>query len=299
MKFKVGLFIFIFLINIAIAISYLLVQKGVFDKHYTYYFKAFSAEPYRIGMPIKVSGFKIGYVDSIKLLADTTVQIGFSVDESNRRWVLKESVIMIKKPLLGETNILLYTSAENPILEDESELKVFQTDDINDLIFKLTPVVEKIENIVTSVDKITTYLAKDDSEIIKILKNIEKFSDTLAKNNSLLTTITGDQSATNALTKSVKKLPAMMDNFNSLSKDVKDDILPPISEFVKELGNIAVDIKQKLKKLDSVVNSVDGYKGDIDKIKEDIKVSIIKSNQILDKVNSIFIDKNNKEVTLP
>ena len=299
MKIGVGVFILLFLLNSVFIITYILIEKGVFNKRYNYYFKTFSAESFSVGMPIKVSGFKIGYIETIDLLDNGKVLMSFSVDEKNRKWVCDESVLVITKPLLGSPILVLYSAIGNPLMKENSTLEVYENNDINDLIHSLAPIMTKIENIVTSVDKITNYLAKDDSEVIKIVRNLEKFSAELAKNKSLLTTVTGDQNSTDALIKTINKLPNMIENFNKLSSDVNKEIMPSFADFIKQLGNIAEDIKLKLGKLDGVVNSVGSYDNEIDGLKEEIKTAVSKSNEIINKVDNLLGGEKNEKVILP
>jgi phospholipid/cholesterol/gamma-HCH transport system substrate-binding protein len=299
MKLGVGIFILLFFLNIVIIISYILVQKGTFDTKYHYYFKAYSADSLSIGMPVKVSGFTVGYVNSIELQDDGSVVISFEVNSKNRKWVCDESVLMIRKPLLGSPTVILYSAIGNPVLKDGSTLKAIMSNDINDLVLKLEPIVNKMENIVTSVEKITTYLARDDSDVIKTIRNIQQFSANLVKHKSLLTSITGDQNATDSLIQTVNKLPKIVDNVNSLSVDVRKQIIPPLSEFIKQLQNITKDIQQKLKKLDKVVDSVSSSDKDIINIKQQVNTAITKSNELIEKVDAIFQDKNKNKVNLP
>jgi ABC-type transporter Mla subunit MlaD len=276
-----------------------LIKDGIFEKKFSYYFSTYSADALTVGMPVKVSGFEVGQVDTIKLLDNGTVELSFSVNEENQKWVSEDSLLMIRKPLIGSSYIILYSAIGNPILKEGSTIQTLISNDINDLVLKLEPIVLKMENIVNSVDKITTYLAKDDSELMKTVKNIEKFSETLAKNKSLLTTITGDKKATESLIKTINELPLLVNRFNNISSDVHKDILPLLTQFVKQLGEIAKDIESKLKTLDGVVNSVGSYDKDLISIKEQIKVGISKSNEIIQKVDTIFQDKKSEKVNLP
>ncbi len=299
LKLKVGILVLLLLLNAVFIIGYTLIKDGIFEKKFSYYFSTYSADALTVGMPVKVSGFEVGQVDTIKLLDNGTVELSFSVNEENQKWVSEDSLLMIRKPLIGSSYIILYSAIGNPILKEGSTIQTLISNDINDLVLKLEPIVLKMENIVNSVDKITTYLAKDDSELMKTVKNIEKFSETLAKNKSLLTTITGDKKATESFIKTINELPLLVKKFNNISSDVHKDILPLLTQFVKQLGNIAKDIESKLKTLDGVVNSVGSYDKDLISIKEQIKVGISKSNEIIQKVDTIFQDKKNQKVDLP
>ncbi len=279
LKLKVGIFILILLINVAGGvISYIFIKKGVFEKRYKYHFITYTAESFSIGMPVKVSGFAIGRVDKIILQENGAVNVTFSVDKKNQKWLAKDSLLMIRKPLLGSTYIILYSAIGNPILKEGTILDNIISNDINDLVLKLEPIIVKMGgNIVNSVDKITTYLAQDNSELMMIIKNIEKFSSTLAQNKSLLTSLTGDEKATNSFIKSINKLYDLLNNYNNLGSNVNRDVLPLLSEFIKELNLIAKDIQSKLKSLDKVIESVSSSDKDIIEIKKTDKNRNVKN----------------------
>lgn len=299
LKIRVGVFVLILLLNFVAVIVYILIEKGLFEKRYSYTFTSYTAESFIIGMPVKVSGFTIGRLDKIDLQDNGTVNFSFSVDEKNRKWICEGSLLMVKKPLLGSAHIILYSAIGNPLLEENSNLDAILNNDIDDLILKLDPVIEKLTNIVNSVDKITTYLSKDDSELMKIIKNIELFTEVLTKNKSLLTSLTGDENATKSFIEAINNLPIMMNNFNKIGSKVNKKIVPLLIDFLKELELISKDIQLKLKTLDGLVNSVGSYDTDLLEIKEQVKTAIVKSNQIIEKVDNLFIDKNVKKLRLP
>ena len=306
MKLSVGIFIIILFITVSSVLYFLLKEKGTFDKRYTYHFQTTSAASYKIGMPLKFSGFKIGVIDKIELKNDGNVFMTFSVNTKNRKWIAKESILMLRKPLIGSTYIEVISSIDNKVLKENATLKIIKSDDINDMISKLEPVVDKIIKIINSVDKITYYLAKDDSEIKHTLQNIEKISSKIANDNSLLTSITGDKESTQNLINTINNTTKIMHDLQNISKDISkisssldDDIVQPSSSTIKELDLIMKDVKQKLDTLDSTVKTVGSFDKDLVELKEQISVGLIKSNQIMDKVDAIMQDEPNKEIKLP
>ncbi len=298
-KFKVGLFVLLLLLILSGVVYYILIKKGTFDKRYNYTFTSFSAESFTVGMPVKVSGFAIGRLDTIKLLDNGNVKFIFSVDKQNQKWVCEESLLMVRKPLLGSPQIVLYSAIGNPVLKAGSEINTIVSNDINDLVLSLEPIILKIANIVNSVDKITTYLSKDNSELMKIIINIEKFTASLVEDKSLLTSLTGDKKATDAFIKTIKKLPILINKFDKLSTDLNKDIVPLVIELIKELNVIAKDVEQKLQSLDNLVHSVGSSDKDISTIKDQIKIGLSKTNQIIEKVDNLFQSEKNEKVVLP
>lgn len=299
MKFFVGIFTIVLFITISTVVYFLLKEKGTFNKRYSYHFQTSSAASYKTGMPLKFSGFKIGVIDNINLKDDGNVFMTFSVDEKNRKWISKGTILILKKPLIGSAYINVISSMGNEILKENSNLQIIKSDDINDMISKLEPAVDKIIKIINSVDKITYYLARDDSEIKHTLQNIEKFSYKLANNDSLLTSMTGDKNSTQNLIKTINETTKIMKDISEISSALDGNIIAPASSTIKELDLIMKDIKQKLDALDSTVKTVGSFDKDLIELKEQISVALAKSNQIMDKVDAIMQDETKTEVILP
>ncbi len=299
MRFAVGLFVLILFGTIGTLMFLLLQEKGTFDKRYQFHFETDSATAFNIGMPLKFSGFNIGVIDDIELEDDGTVYMTFSVTKKNRKWISEDSVLMIRKPLIGSPHIEVYSAIGNPMLKEGGDLMILMSDDINDMISKLQPAVEQITNIISSIDKIATTFAKDDSDLMKTLRNIEKFTNNLAKNKSLLTSITGDDKATQDVVKSIDILSKIMGDIKAITSRLDKDMVDPASSSLKELEAIMKDVKGKLKSLDGVVNSVGAYDKDILELKDQIGATVQKSNEIMDKVDALMQDEDKDEVVLP
>jgi len=220
MKLTVGLFVITLFFLLFAFIFLLLKEKGTFEKRYNYHFRTDSAAYFSVGMPIKFSGFEIGVIDEISLKDDGSVLMTFSVNQSNRKWVSEGSVLMIIKPLLGSPHIELFTSIGTPPLDNDSVMTMLMSDNINDLIVRLQPAVKKAVNILNSIDKITTYLASEDSELKHILRNLNKFSAKLANDDSLLTSATGDKNATKNIIASINETAQILKDVKKITEDM-------------------------------------------------------------------------------
>ena len=285
MKLAVGLFVLTFFIAFGIFSYLLLEEKGTFEKRHNYHFDTVSANSFNIGMPLKLSGFEIGVIDDIVLKDDGTVHMTFSVNEENKKWISEDSVLMVRKPLIGSPHIEVYSAIGNKPLEAGSTLVILISDDINDMISKLEPAVNSIINIINSVEKLSSKLANDDS---------------------LLTSITGDKESTLSIISSLNSTAATMKEIHIISKDISkitksldEDLINPSSSAIKELDVIMKDVKEKLELIDGTVKSVGSYDNELNELKEQIRVGIKKSNKIMDKLDSIISNEQNSEVPLP
>jgi len=299
MRLIVGFFVIILTVITAAFIYFLLEEKGAFNKHYSFYFQTDSASSFKVGMPLKYSGFEIGIIDSMQLNDDGTVRMNFSVNETNRRWITEDSVLMIRKPLIGSAHIELYSAIDNKLLAPGKSLMLLLSDDINDMITKLQPAVDRIISIINNIDNITLAISKKDSDLMMMLRNANQFTAKLKNDGSLLTSITGSKTSTADFINSLKSLDSMMQNIERITEHLDADIVKPSSSAINELDAILKDVKIKLEKLDGTVESLGAYDEDLTVIKEQISTGIQKSNQIMDKVDALMQDNESEEVVLP
>ena len=306
MKFSVGVFVLTLFIFIFTFLYFVLEEKGTFNKRYNYNFHTVSANSFSIGMPLKFSGFNIGTLDDIKLLNDGSVDMTFSVDEKNRRWIAIGSVLILKKPLIGSPHIEVYSNLDNVVLKEGSSLEILMSDDINDMIEKLEPIVAKATNIITNIDILTASFADKDSDFMKTLKNINTFTSNLADQKSLLTAITGDKASTQTIINSLNETIEIMKNIKKMSDEIakitltlNNKIINPTASSISEVEGIMKDIKAKLELLNGTVKSIGSYDKNLLQLKEQISVGLQKSNQIMDKVDSLMQNGENSEVILP
>ena len=306
MKLSVGVFVITLFIVVVTFLYFLLEQKGTFDKRYSFYLNTPSASSFHVGMPLKFSGFDIGVIDKISLNNNGTVDMIFSVSEENRKWISQGTSLMLIKPLLGSPHIEVLSALGKAPLRAGSTIKLELSDDINGMISKLEPAVDKITNILTNIETLTTTLANKDSDFTKTLHNIEVFTAKLASSDSLLTSITGDKASTKNLITSLNKTKQIMQEIHKLSKQLTqttskldEKIIDPTSTTIKDVDAIMLDIKQKLDALDATVKAVGSYDSELVDIKEQISVGMQKSNQIIDKIDSLMQNDSDAKVTLP
>jgi len=299
MRYYVGAFVIIFFATVTTFGYLLLEEKGVFEKRYKFNFHAKSAASMSVGMPIKFSGFAIGEIDSISLLDDGSVNVNFSVNAKNKKWISSGSSLTLTKPLIGAAYIKLRAHRGNKELPAGATLPLSVADDINDIITKLQPTIKQITRIIANIDILTAELTRPDSHFNNTIANFDILSTKLLKSDSLLTSVTGDKNATDAAINSIKTLDIILNDIAKTTADMNATLIAPTSKTIIELRDILKDLHQKLHKLDPLVTSIGESNDTIETIKEQLEVGIVKSNQLLDKVDALLLDKKSQKVKLP
>lgn len=305
-KIMVGLFVISVLIGLIALSFYVLKNKGVFEEKSIYHFYAQSAESFSTGMPILLSGFQVGEIETIELTQKGLVHITFSVNETNRRWIRKEAKLLLKKPLIGSPRVELITDLTQRLLSPGETLNVSVTDDINDTIAKLEPSVKELSIIIKNISAMTQQLAGSDSPFMQSIDNISQITHKLASEKALINTLTGNQDdaaqlsgvikQTNQL---LKKLNTTTQNLNTVVQGLDQSIVQPSNLILLETQKIMQDINQKLQAIDKTVKVVGNADQDILILKDQLIKSIEKTNHMIDQVDYLLHDEDNLQVELP
>jgi ABC-type transporter Mla subunit MlaD len=306
MKLAVGFFVISLVTVLSLFFYLILKEKGAFEKRYSYDFYAKSAAAFKVGMPLQFSGFDIGMIDDIQLVNNGNVHLTFSVAQQNRKWICKDSMLMLVKPLIGSPHIDVITIVGNPPLKENSTLQLVESDDINDMIARLQPVITKVIDIIDNIDVISSKFSQENGPLNQSMKNIEIVTSRLAQNKSLLTSITGDQASTDALIgslsetqKTMKQVHEITLKLDALIGGLDSKMVKPSTELLNNINLIMLDVQKKLKAIDGTVSAVGGYSKDIGTIKEQIEIGLDKTNKVMDKVDALLNSNQKSEVTLP
>ena len=305
MRFWVSAFIFITTIMLFASIFYVLKSKGIFDKHYTYAFYADNASGFDIGTPIKYSGFKIGYINKIEFTYDGKVFVHFIINAKNAKWINKRAYLELKKPLIGGAEISVVSDPNHPIITPNAILDFEVQDDINSLVEKLKPIMIQVQHIIANIDKLTTDLADKNGSVQKTLSNVETLTSKFAKSRSIIDAVTGETNSSKNITQSIAYLKESLKEVENITievekivKELNTNIIKPSEEIPKNINDILIDVKKKLKNLDALVSAVGSSDKDIVALREQILLGVDKANNLLNKINTL-IENNNKKVKLP
>ena len=305
MKISVGIFAILFLVIISAFLLFILNEKGLFERKYSFAFYADNASYFSLGTPIKYAGFKIGSIEKIELTYDGKVFAHFVVSKKYRKLVNIKSYLMLERPLIGSPVISLISDLHNSMLHPHAILQFTVQDDINDLVLKFEPIVKKLQTIITSINTITTGIADPNGSFFQSLANIEKITHTVAAHDSLINALTGDQESAKNIAAAIKTLKQSMEEIETITLDIEKmlgvankNIIEPTKDITRNINEILIDVKRKLQSLDPLVNTLGSSDQDIELLKEQILLTVDKSNNLLAKVEAI-LQSNNKKVRLP
>lgn len=305
MKIAVGIFATLFIVLSSAFLLFILNEKGLFEKKHVFAFYANDASYFSLGTPIKYAGFKIGSIEKIELTYDGKVFTHFAIRKQYLPLVNVRSYLMLEKPLIGTPSISLVSEPHNIMLHPDAILQFTVQDDINDLVVKFEPIVKKLQTIITSIDFLTTRMADPNGPFFQSLANIETITHTVAAHDSLINALTGDQESAKNIAATIQTLKKSMEEIETITLDIEKmlgtankNIIEPSKDITRNINEILIDVKRKLQSLDPLVNTLGSSDKEIELLKEQILLTVDKSNKLLAKVEAI-LQSNNKKVKLP
>jgi phospholipid/cholesterol/gamma-HCH transport system substrate-binding protein len=308
-RFKVGLFLILSFAMIIFSAFFVLVVKDVFTEHRTYRLSSDSGDGLTVGMSVLFSGFQVGRVERLELSEEGIVLITLKIPERHSKWFRKNSVFTLEKPFIGSPRITVRTPgmAKEPL--DDSEIIEIQTvDDINEVIKKAQPILERIDTIAENVEA----LIQKDSELMIAISNIEKITTELAKSDGLLEMLTGDKESAESLRKTLRGLPEIVEEtrtavskINTVIEEAQEKLLGE-GGTVTSVNSILESVDEKVKDLDKIMQNLieisDDIKGgtkDINLLREEIDEAISSANRLVKDIRNNLPFEQEKEIKLP
>jgi phospholipid/cholesterol/gamma-HCH transport system substrate-binding protein len=278
-EFKVGLFIILTTTVILLSLLYLAYEKGLFEKVYTFTLSSKSGDGFTEGMPVVFSGFNIGKVHALELNDKAIVLIRIKIPERHVKWVKKDSTFILYRPLIGASRIIVITNnLYSPQLPENKIPEVEIVNDINDVITKVPPLIEKITLIAANLETLSKNLANPKGDFNHTLNNVTKVTDNL---DNIL-----------------KKVDKLADKTDAQLFG-KDGTLP-------QVNNILRDIVGKLEKLNTTVDNInkisqetsEGVK-DFRILRSDIDDTVNAVNNVVNKLDDLISSKKDPEFKAP
>jgi phospholipid/cholesterol/gamma-HCH transport system substrate-binding protein len=313
LEFKVGLFILITSMLIVVGMGYVAYKKDVFSGVDTYTLTSFSGEDLTEGMPVLLSGFKIGRVDAMELGSDGRVLIRINIPHRYSKWLRKDSVFIINKPLIGAPRILISTgNMSGPPLSTETAKEVVVANDINETIKKLEPVVERLNRITINIETLTANLADPKGDVNQILRHTATLAERFSRSESLLDlavenpdTVSAVQGAlqnTEEITTEMIRILKIVDAMAEKSDEAlygKNGIFPSVRTLLLDLVGKLAKLDQFIIHVNNVGANVDASTKDLTVLRKDIDETVSTINTLVKELDRKIPFKKEPQIKLP
>lgn len=175
LKKKIFLFAVFSLVILGGAIVLIGNEKDLFTSKYELSFTVPKGTGFATGMPVKLSGFRIGRIKSISLNESASVDVVVQIDRRYQKWLRADSEAhLVKEGLIGETIIEVSAgSPAEPVLEENEQLTFVKTKGLDELAEEIG---EKVKPVLLNVADIIAYANDPEGDLKQALHHIRALS---------------------------------------------------------------------------------------------------------------------------
>ncbi|KAB0669840.1 MCE family protein [Oryzomonas sagensis] len=276
---KIGIFIALALIGIAVALVLFGLQKDLFSSKYNLHFTVDRGTGFTKGMPVKLSGFRIGRVTSIALNDQAMVDIAIEIDKKYQTWIRNDSIVkLVKEGLVGDTIVEVSVgSLDKPELKNNEAISYVKTKALDELAEEIA---DKVKPVLIEVRDIIGYINDPNGDLKKSIHNLEVLTRNLEGTrrnadrllisaNGNIDRIAGQAGSvldtTNRKIESIDLTPTL--NKVNGAIDTLDKKLPPLLDKADEtLGNVARISRDTRTKLPGLLSQTEDVMFSTDKL---------------------------------
>lgn len=246
----VGAFVIGALAAILALVAYIGSENDLFAEKYHLRFRADSGTGLQKGMPVKLSGFRIGRIQEITLDNEAKVIVRMKIDRKYSKWIRADSAAtLFKEGLVGDSIVdLSVGSSGRPALSDDEWLPFEVEEGLNDLAVELS---DSVKATLVEVRRTIGYINDPQGDVKRTLANVQRLSanleETRRRADGLLL----------AATDNVGRVGPLMDHLSTVVDDVGRR-LPPL------LDNVST-------RLPVLLDRVEGTLSNTERISEELR----------------------------
>ncbi|HEY2580892.1 MAG TPA: MlaD family protein [Mucilaginibacter sp.] len=178
-KIKIGLFTFIGLLVIILAVFFIGNQKNLFSSTFNVYGIFKNVSGLQIGNNVRFAGINVGVVQAINIVNDSSVRVDLTLNNNVKKFIKKDSKLSIGNDgLMGDKLIVIapggITSTQS--VSDGGQLASINPVDVDKIIAKLTGVADNAESLTSGLSEIVAKINSGQGSIGRLLN-----SDKMAK----------------------------------------------------------------------------------------------------------------------
>ncbi len=231
---KIGIFSLLALAGVVLVVILLGMQKNLFTAKYTLVFTVDRGTGFNKGMPVKLSGFRVGRITDMTLNEQAMVDITIEVAKKYRKWIRSDSTIKLRKEgLVGDSIVeIAVGSLDKPELKQGESVIYVKTKALDEMADEIA---EKIKPVLIEVRDIIGYINDPNGDLKKTVHNLNILTRNLetTRNNAdtlLLTTTRNLETISNRTTMLLDNTSRKIDSLDIARVNATLEKLPPLLE---------------------------------------------------------------------
>ncbi len=175
---KIGIFAVVATLGFLAVVIFIGVDKDMFTQKYLLKFSADRGTGFSRGMPVKLSGFRIGRINSISLNEQAKVDIEIQIEKKYQKWIKSDSVAkLVKEGMIGDSIIEVSVGkAGSEVLNDGAFITFENTKGLEEIA---NDIAERVKPVLIEVKEIINYVNDPNGDIKQSMKNIREITTDL------------------------------------------------------------------------------------------------------------------------
>lgn len=148
-----------------------------FENKYRLYFLTSHVLGIQIETPVTLAGILIGKVENMEFSKDNNIRVTLRLLKRHQERIRGDSHITFNQPVFGSPSLdISLGSGEQPVLQDGTFLPLERTQEIGELIERVTPILESLNHTLRNVAALTDQWVDPQAEVQQSLRHIAELT---------------------------------------------------------------------------------------------------------------------------
>ncbi|TWJ03488.1 phospholipid/cholesterol/gamma-HCH transport system substrate-binding protein [Mucilaginibacter frigoritolerans] len=213
-KIKIGLFTFVGLLVLVLAIFFIGNQKNLFSSTFNVYGTFKNVNGLQVGNNVRFAGINVGVVQAINIETDSSVRVDLTLNNNVKKFIKKDAKLSIGSDgLMGDKLIVIAPGgiASNEEIQGGGQLNAVNPMDVDKVIAKLTGIADNAE---------------------RITKGLSQMVDKVNSGKGTLGRLLNDDQIANNLDATVKQARSTIKNVHATSATLNTDLKAAQNNFL-------------------------------------------------------------------
>lgn len=286
---KIASFVAVAVAIVAAVVWVIGSENDLFSKKYQLTFTVEKGTGFTRGMPVKLSGFRIGRIKSVSLNESAAVDVVLQIDKKYQKWIRKDSTVkLVKEGLVGDAVIEVSVGSPRVAqLQDKEQIAYVKTKALDEMADEIA---EKVKPVLIEVRDIIGYVNDPKGDIKQSMRNLNVLSRNLESTRQradMVLVKAGDDVGTIS-----GKLSTAVDNTSAKLTGVLDDTSLTVKKANSSLGRLDEKLPALLANTETSLKNVESLTRDLKQTGETVlpKVPALvkKSEETLHGTNEVL-----------
>ncbi|MBW1682483.1 MAG: MCE family protein [Deltaproteobacteria bacterium] len=319
LELKVGVFVLLVLASALFLVFYAAVRQDLFSRRVSYLLMCETGEQIQPGIPVKLTGIKIGQVSAVALDPSGKARIEIQILEKYRKWLTRGSrTFLSREGVIGSAFVKLIPGGRgSKLLPEGAKIPLERVggveEEVRRILKEAAPVMDDLRVTVANIRKITDQFVDPRGPIQRLLLNTDRISRMLASRDGLLEYVSGDPDAVRSLRRIMERADHIGQSLDRLLENANtkvEEVLPPVQQeimvvlkearaLVAEFSRVKEQLNPAIENVLKITQNIRDATVDLERIRREGEYTLRLSTELLQRLQSTWPLGPEKETRVP